>query len=398
MKGLLAVSVFALLSACSSSDSTSDDVGASNDDQFAFIATRSPDAGQIERYALSDNTLVSTYPGTLNDIVVETDGSHIYQIGRLNLDSLTKFDPTDASQTLFQYSVNGEDLSANPYTIAFVNETKAYLVRYGSTKVWIINPSAATEAEFQIGELDLTAYDTTGEPNANDAVIVGDRLFILMERLDAAFAPTQNGYVAVFDTTTDEEIDTGMGADGLMGISLNTFNPVSLQYLEASDEIYVTGRGNAFVEFNMLEGDPYQGGIETIDPSSFELGLLLDDGTAADNEGFFTSAIIASPTVGYIVTYDDSIASFAERNTLRAFNPTTGVLADDIVADFANTSISDLAVAPDGRLWVGVAGESAGVGSGYYQVDTASNAVVGELLATQLAPINVVFLEIAPAE
>jgi hypothetical protein len=395
LRALLVLGALGLLSACSSSNNDGEtDEGGTSSSQFAYIATRSADAGQIERYSLADNTLVSTYPGTLDDIDVATDGSDIYQIGRRNLDSITKFDATDSSQTLFQYSVNGDEEGANPYTVVFANDTKAYVIRYGSSKVWIINPSAQTEAEFKIGELDLTAYDSTGEPNANDAVIVGDKLFILMERLNAAFEPDVTGYVAVFDTTDDSAIDTQMGEDGLLGIKLNTTNPGSIQYLEASDEIYVTGRGNLYNEFNTLTDDPYQGGIETIDPETYALDMLIDDGTADNNQGFFVRAIIVSPTVGYIATYDDSVELFSERDTLRVFNPTTGIMADDPVSEFVNTSIGPMAVAPNGNLWIPVPGNTPGDGSGYYQLDTGTNSIVGELLATQLAPINVVFLDV----
>lgn len=397
---MLVFCAFTFLSACSSSSSDGDtDNGEMNngeplDSQFAYIATRSADAGQIERYSLADNTLLATYPATLNDLEVATDGSYIYQIGRLNLDSLTKFDPTDTSQTLFQYSVNGDEERANPYKIVFASNTKAYVVRYGSSKVWIINPSAETEADFKLGELDLTAYDTTGEPNANDAVIVGNELFILMERLNAAFEPDVTGYVAVFDTTDDSAVDTQMGEGGLPGIKLNTTNPGSLQYLEATGEIYVTGRGNLYNEFNTLTDDPYQGGIETIDPETYVVDMLLDDGDADNNEGFFVRSLIVSPTVGYVTTYDDSAENFSERDTLRAFNPTTGIMTDDPVANFIGTSIGQMALAPNGYVWVAVPGTSPGAGSGYYQLDSSTNEVVGELIATTLAPINVVFLEV----
>ena len=57
-----------------------------------------------------------------------------------------------------------------------------------------------------------------------------------------------------------------------------------------------------------------------------------------------------------------------------------------------------MALAPSGYVWVAVPGTSPGAGSGYYQLDTTTNEVVGELIATTLAPINVVFLEVTEPE
>lgn len=51
-------------------------------------------------------------------------------------------------------------------------------------------------------------------------MIVGDRLFVVMQRLNL-FQPTRTAYVAVFDVVTDTEVDTGMGgSDGLKGVPL----------------------------------------------------------------------------------------------------------------------------------------------------------------------------------
>ena len=397
---LLVTATLALLSACSSSDSTpiTETPGGNTSTQYAYIATAGVDSGAIDRYSVESNTLVSSYPtASTTDLEVASDGTNVYQIAKRGTDTITKFDAIDTSAALFQFFVNGDEMLSNPSSLAFVNETKAYVTRYGSDKVWIIDPSvgATDEASFKTGELDISVY-ANGEgalPRVTQSVIVDNKLFLLLERLDASFAPTDVGYVAVFDTTTDEEINTGKGENGLLGIKLNTLNPSTIQYLAASNEIYVTGRGNPFNEFNDVEGDPYQGGIETIDPSNYDIELLLDDGTESNNNGYFLKALVVSPTQGYIVTN----ASTFRVDTLRSFNPMTGVLAAEPVAGFTDTAISDIALAPDGKLWVGVPGAIPGDGSGYFQLDVSSNTIVGELMATSRSPLNVVFIDV-PAE
>jgi len=267
--------VVALVSACSSNDdgdTTNAAADNTNATQLAFVATGSYPTGQIERVNLSSDYAVdATYPATGDDILVETDGQNIYQVGRFQIDSVTRFSATDTSIVDYQFSVNDPDQSgANPSDIIFVNETKAYLLRYGSPVMWIINPSATTEEDFKIGEIDLSAYDTVDgdddldfAPEADSAVIVDDKLFILMQRMTGTlFFPIEKGYVAVVDTTTDTEIDTFTDVTGgLKGIPLDTLNPTNIRYNETTDEIYVTGRGNLYVDFNMLPDDPYQGGL-----------------------------------------------------------------------------------------------------------------------------------------
>jgi len=215
----------------------------------------------------------------------------------------------------------------------------------------------------------------------SDALIVGDRLFILMERL-SVFIPDKTGYVAVFDINDDTEIETGQGTDSLKGIALETVNPTALQYNEQTGEIYVVGRGN-FFESEAITSDFHSGGLETIDPETFENQLLIDDGTDEENEGgYFVDALVVSPSRGYLITY----ASFGV-STLRSFNPTTGLLDEEAVGDLVGQDLTTMAVAPDGKIWVGVGGST----PGFFVVDPLDNSVAAEQVSTELVPLNVVF-------
>jgi len=255
------------------------------------------------------------------------------------------------------------------------------VTRYGSDRVWIVNPAATTEADFKLGELDLSNYDMDAT-NARDALIVGDRLYILMQRL-TEFTPDKVGYVAVFDITTDTEIDTMQGQDGLLGVALSTTNPLSLHHVEATGDVLVLGRGNIFGSMDVT-GDPYTGGIEAIDTTDFTTAMLIDDGTDADNNGFFSEVVIVNDNLGYITTY----ASF-QNTTLRSFNPTTGVLNTDVVAGLADLDVGAMGVDPMGRLWVGIGGDM----PGYRVIDPADNSVLIERVATEFQPINIVFVQ-----
>lgn len=377
------ISITALLAACSDDDPAVTGVTGSH----VAIATRSADysAGRIDLHEVESGDRAFSYPATRSDIRAASDGSNVYQIARFQMDHLTKFVQGD-NEVVYQYSVNDDDgVSANPYQLIFVNDQKAYLLRYGSDKIWIINPGADNEAGFKLGEIDLGAYDADA-PNINSGVLVGDKLFVLMERLEG-FNVNKQGYVAVIDTTTETEIDTGQGtADSLMGIPVGVQNPEGLQYNSANGLLYLTGRGNLFkADAAAAGGDRFTGGVVTVDPSSYEASLLLDDGDEDTNQGFFRSAVIIDATVGYVQSYTGGLSG---NSTLRQFNPTTGTLADGAIAGIEAADLTVMAQAPGRQLWVALNGDTPVVN----RIDIDSGDSVGSF-NTELVPLNFAFVD-----
>ena len=397
---LAALVATGLLAGCGSDDDdasgdagTPPFAGIGDDDAFyAFASGATPtfDAGQIERLTVGDTIESSgTTPATGSDIRVATDGTDVYQIGRFRLDTLTRFRADELTNPVYQYSVNGDETASNPYDIAFLNDERAYIARYGSPLVWVVNPSAETRPEFKLGELDLSGYDADGVPEAANVAIVDDKLFVLMQRL-TDFAPVQTGYVAVFDTATDQEIDTGMGLDGLLGIPLPVTNPEGLQYVESTDELLVTGRGNLFGSGD-VEGDPYQGGIVSIDPTTYTADLYVDDGTSEDNDGFIAESLVVSDDAGYVLTYEVvDPESFDSETALRRFDPRTGLIEDGAVAGLEGRDLGPLAAGPDGNLWVGETSDA----PGFILIDPATDAIVDERVATEFNPTGIVFVPV----
>lgn len=379
-------------------------IGAPEAEQsLAFASTRARNftSGQLIRISLSEgNVVTGSYPATGSDIDVDTDGTNIYEIGRFNIDSVTRYDPLDTSVVDYQLSVNGGDTNlANPQDLVFVDETKGYLTRRGSDKLWIIDPepdnTPATVEDFLIGELDLGAYDTD-LPNMTDALIVDDKLFVLMERLNELPTGSQvadkQAFIAVFDTRTDTEITTGQSGNDLDGIQLLTRNPTHLQYNESTGQIYVIGRGN-FFENTELPIDFYTGGVEVIDPTTYEHSLLLDDGTAEDNNGYFIDGVIVNETLGYLITGEYNPAIFSIDNTqLRTFNPSTGELSEPVanLIESATENLSMLAIGTDNHLWVGIDSAT----PGFERIDLQTGEIASERVATMLIPSGVSFLTV----
>ncbi len=394
--------VILTLAACSSDDDNDNDIDTLDDTdvtvpddtdislagQFAFVSTRSADyaSGRVDRISLADGfTVNGNYPAALSDISVTTDGTSPYQIGRFQIDSVTRYDTQDTSIVDYQYSVKSDEaLTPNPQSIAFSSENKAYLTRRSSNLLWIIDPEAATEADFKLDEIDLGAYDID-LPNMTDAIIVDDKLFVLLERLQelpSAQIPDKVGYLAVYNTITDTEIDTGMGSDGLLGVELLVTNPTSLQYNEATGQIYVVGRGNYYEDANITT-DYHSGGVQSVNPTTYAQSLLLDDGTDTDNQGYFVEAEIINADLGYLLTYQSFGVS-----TLRTFNPTSGKLSESVFPELQDVDITTIAQGSDEHLWIGINDDT----PGFYRLDLATGELLADRIATELVPTKVVFI------
>ena len=292
---------------------------------------------------------------TISDIGVAAYGQFFYRIEKLNADNITKFDISDPDTVIWQYSTmdaDDGDTSCNPHSMIFVSAEKAYVLRLGSTKAWIVNPAATTEDDFKIGELDLSDYaDSDGIPEMNTGVIINGKLFIIVNRLDRnnSWAPTNTAYIAVFDTSTDIEIDTGItNADGLKGIPLDIQNCSGIQYM--AGKIYVQGAGRYASSWSGTPAE-YSGGIISIDPSTYETTLVLDDGDDENHPyGNISGMVIISATKGYFVGY----AGWGD-NTLYSFDPSTGESVSAI-SGFENISIagmqSGVYADNNGLVWV----------------------------------------------
>ncbi|MFV9691457.1 MAG: hypothetical protein ACNY01_10905 [Desulfobacteria bacterium] len=258
---------------------------------------------------------------TIPDVTVAAFGQYYYVMERSDQNRITKFDVTELNADIWQYSTRdaGDVDESIPQDMIFVDENKAYLLRYGSDTAWIVNPSAADEADFKIGTLDLSPYqEGDGIPEMCSGVIVGTKLFITLQRLDAASDPGV-AYIAVFDTATDTEIDTGKGADGMLGIPLAIEVPGAIQYLGETGLIYVQGGGRY-----RSESVQYTSGIETVDLDTYDTEIVLDDGDNADHPyGHITGMAVISADKGFFVGYRGE-----NDNTLYYFDPSTGITGE----------------------------------------------------------------------
>jgi len=277
--------------------------------------------------------------------------------------------------------------SVNPQSIVFAGPTKAYVLRHSSSIAWIINPETQSQQNFKTGTLNLSAYnDQDGiGPEMKSGVIVGNKLFIVMQRLnqDDNWIPNET-YVAVFDTTTDKEIATGKH-NTLNGIPIPVKNPSAIAYEPVSGMIYVQGQGQLESSWNGTPAD-YSGGITAINPDTYEATLLIDDGDENSHPyGNISGMTILSSEKGYFVGY----AGWGD-NTLYQFNPSTGVVTGTVNDYLKNKNIAGMEAGvqgdKNGFLWVTNSTDAEIV-----IINPADNTI-DERLSTNLNPLKVVFV------
>ncbi|MCH8544916.1 MAG: hypothetical protein LAT61_15240 [Alcanivorax sp.] len=376
LKGLLpGLIIAAALTACGGSSSSSAPRPISPEGMTAVIATVDAgyQSGEVELIDLDAEAMTASggYHATISDISVSSYGQHYYLIERYQGDRIGKVDISNPAVFDWQYSTVSEDdtESANPYELIFVDDEKAYLVRYDSTTAWVVNPSATREEDFRIGELDLSAYSAGGAttPRMSAGILIGDRLFLAMQRLDSSWQPSHDGYVAVFDINTDTEIDTEQGEDGLKGIPLISRNPLSMAY-QPELGLFVQGAGAYF-------SSTHSGGIDVIDVDDFSVSQLL---AASDDTGQIDSIAVRDAETAYITIYNGG---------MRRINPQTGDILGAIDAVSA-TDIRSLAFDPLGRLWVADATMAA---PGLRVINPDDDSQVA-FIATDLLPSAITFV------
>ncbi len=352
--------------------------------QTAVIATVASDysSGAVSIVDVNPEGGPRSYENELNaagsDIIVAAYENYYYLIQRGGGDWVAKYDITAPDTAIYQYSVGDEDSSeiGNVWDMLFVSSEKAYLLRYGKNVAWIVNPSAETEADFKIGEIDLSDYDDgDGAPEMAAGVLVDGKLFIAMQRLDG-WTASNTAYVAVIDTDTDTEIDTDMAtADEVKGIPLTIRNPMNIDYCSDNDTLYIQGVGD-------YNAGTYPGGIETINPSTYATSVLVDE-TAAGSA--ISGMAILSADKGYFIGY----AGWGNQS-LYEFSPTAGTVSESAVNDdLSGISIGGMRsgayLDQNDMLWV-----CDQTNAQVVIVDTSDNSI-DESVGTSLNPDSIAF-------
>ena len=328
----LAAAAFAMLAAAPAPAST----------KVAVLATDYGASGRVSTCTThAPWTPATNLATTCSDAVLRYFDGLFYVVNRFGCDNIQVLDPASGFATLRQFSVGA---GSNPYDIAFWSDTKAYVSRYDTDSLWVVNPE--TGAHLKSISLAPLA-DADGIPEMDHMILLGGKLFVSVQRLDRNnfYTTTGPGRIAVIDVATDTLVDVDPGTAGKQGIVLAAGNPVTpLEWNLADRKFYVGEAG----DYGVIDG-----GIEAVDPATLSAsGLLVRE----DSLGGDVSVIrLSSATQGYAIISDASFNTKLVRfdvTTHRKFAtpyPATGfVLADCLLDDLGRVWLSDRTVSAPG--------------------------------------------------
>lgn len=264
-----------------------------------------------------------------SDALVRAQGGMVAIVNRFLGDNVQFLDPDRGFRTRLQCSTGP---GSNPHDLAVVGPHKGYVSRYDRDVLWVIDPGAGGCAGFQVGSVALGAFaDADGLPEMSQLAVVGDRLFVTLQRLDRArgFAPTGASMLAVIDTATDAVVDAVTLA------ASNAFGDASGLVVDDRGRLLVAQAGDVF-----RTGD---GGIEAIDPVT-----LASEGFVVTEDalgGSVTDFVVVGPRKAYAVVLGTGL-----RNELVAFDPGTGTRLGTVAT--SSSFMPDVVLAPDGLLWL----------------------------------------------
>jgi hypothetical protein len=298
----------------------------------AFILASDFSTGGFGTFPLDDPTDVSRVDrGRLvhEDSVARTFGGQVYVVNRLFADNIERLDPARDFATAAQCSTAP---GSNPHDIAFVDAHKAYVTLFERAELLVVDPSVDDCGDFIRRSIDLSAFaDADGIPDMDVMAIVGNRLYVSLQRLDINTIlrlPAERGAIAVVDVETDEPV-------GL--IELTGENPFAATkgLTVAGDTIVVAEAGRFGV---------FDGGIERVDlRSGRALGFFA---TEEQLGGDVTDFVLVSQGLAYAIVSRPDFST-----ALVAFDPRHGTLLET-VTEAAGFDLFDIELDDRGELFL----------------------------------------------
>ncbi len=283
---LMILFVVMAISAC---DTTGSGAGSSANGS-AFIVTSDFETGSFATIDTSTREASVNIGSIHGDAVARAYQGLVYIVNRFGADNIQALDPANGYATLRQFSTGA---GSNPHDIAFASASKAYITRYETAKIWIVNPQTGAKT----GTIDLTAYsDSDGTPEASQMIIEGGKLFVAIQKLDrntALWNPTGDSRVLVIDMATDKIIAS---------IKLPFQNPAGPFTRMPGGKIAI-----ACIGYYQTQ----DGGVAIIDTGA--LTASAASVTEAKLGGDINSVIMISETTGFAVISDTSFTTILKR-------------------------------------------------------------------------------------
>jgi len=296
-------------------------------DTRAFAICSDFSTGSLSAVDLVTRTVSPDVAPIGPDAIARWSAGRLYVVNRFGQDNIEVIDP--AGWGITQYSVGN---GSNPQDIAFVAPGRAYVSRYGSTSLLIVNPATGA----QLGTVSLADFaDSDGLPEMARMVRFGNRLFVACQRLEN-FAVTQPSVVVVVDTDADTVLDVNPAVPGKQGITLTGRNPVTPFITDRTHHRLLIGVSGSYGALD--------GGVEAIDPNTLtSLGIVLPESALG---GDISDVEIRDGNHAY------ALVTLANANQLVSWDPGTGTVLDTLTTANGGFSLPDMEANDRGELYV----------------------------------------------
>jgi hypothetical protein len=257
----------------------------------------------------------------------------IYVVNRFLADNIHCFDPDNGYDTVCQETMGS---GSNPSDIIFCSDDKAFVPRYDSAWLYVVNPQDCTVIDsIFLGDL----ADGDGLPEMDYGIEVDGRVFVNIQRLDRDnfYIPTPPSYLAVIDCETETLLDADPNEPGVQGIELLGTNPYTRLQRDPTDGNLLVGTVGGY---GILDG-----GIERVDPASLvSAGWMIRE---EELGGDILAFRVVDAQHGYAVISDANFNA-----CLVAFDPSSGTFQETLFCT-DGFNISQHLVVHDGLLFAG---------------------------------------------
>jgi hypothetical protein len=340
--------------------------------EYAFVTTTDYSSGSSSVIWLEPGYPVDTHVATVHsDAVARWYGGLIYVINRSGADNVQVLDPADGFSTLYQHSLGN---GTNPKDIAFVSPHKAFVPRYNSNLLLIIDTVTGTP----LGTVDLSQFaDGDGLCEMDHVLLRNGILFVSIQRIDRNnyWMPVGDSYIAVVDAAADTLIDVDPASPGKQGIPLAASNPFTdLKFGPDGYTILVACAG--------LWGSA-DGGIAMIDPVTMSSeGFMITESAAGGDINEFE---ILSGDKGYMIVATPSFTT-----DIVPFDPSSGTAGPALYSP-PGWVLNDIEISPGGELF---AADQTATAPGVWIWDTSADTLLTPSpRSTGLPPFQICFSE-----
>jgi len=331
--------------------------------QSALLSTYTVGEGAVSDLDLSIYT----------DAKLAANGGNVYVIEGVGADDILIVDPAETAAPVGNYSVGN---ATNPYNILPLNEKTAYVVRYDSPEILIVN--TATGAE--LGTIDLSSYaDEDGLPETSTSILVDTTLYVGMQflnRTDMSWNPIRNGLVAAISTNMNAVVDT---------FALTVKNPLAMDITSDGSALLIGGGQHISffdptTQQDLIDAALAEAGVDKLNLDTGEVSRITEGADLNAN----VSAVCVAP--GDSVAWIIAAETVWPNTAVYKIDIATGAVLDSLEEP---TAASALAVSTDGDLLVG----EGGMGPfGILTYDAATGDLTHGLVNTALAPAAAVFV------